>query len=161
MGEFDRVEHAQEERDKSNGVTESFDGCLNRDKLEMKCVNPHYSPVKILERKEARRILYEALSSLSETQRNRIYLYFWEQKSYSKIARLEGVDESAVRRSIARGLLQLRKSFIGTSISGNDFTEHSQTRYVKHIHPKKQTADRQNESDLLIHIYEGGSQDGE
>lgn len=161
MEEFDRAERAQKGRDKSNGLVYSLDDETVRDYLENQCVDCHQNPCRVLIKKEAFHTLSEALKSLTTTQRRRITRFVLEQKSYSEIARLEGVDESAVRRSIERGLLQLRKKLIGTSISGNDFSEHSQIRYVKHSHSKKETTDRQNESDPLINIYEGGTQNEE
>lgn len=161
MEEFDQAEHAQEERDRSNGLIYSLDDETDRDYLENLCVDCHQDPWRILVKREALHILSNALESLTTAQRRRIARSVLERKHYSEIARLEGVDESAVRRSVERGLHQLRKRLIATSISGNDFSVHSQTRYVKHFHPKKETADRQNESDLLIHIYEGGAQNGE
>lgn len=161
MEEFDRAERAQEERDRSNGLIYSLDDETVRDYLENQCVDCHQNPCRVLIKKEAFHTLSDALDSLTTTQRRRITQFVLAQKSYSEIARLEGVDESAVRRSIERGLLQLRKMLIGTSISGNDFSEHSQTRYVKHFHPKKETTDRQNGKASLININEGGVQDGE
>lgn len=100
MEEFDHAEKAQRGRDKSNGLRYSLDDEEIRDYLESQCATCHQNPSSVLIKKEAHRMLYEALSSLSTTQKHRIFLHFWEQKSYSEIARLEGVDESAVRRSI-------------------------------------------------------------
>lgn len=90
-----------------------------------------------------------------------MHLRFWEQKSYSEIARLEGVDESAVRRSIERGLRQLKKKLTGTGVTANDFAERSPTRHVKHFHPKKENTDRQKAEASIIKFDDGGVADGE
>lgn len=161
MEAFDRAEHALEERDRSNGLAYSLDDENIRDFLENQCVDCHKNPHRVFVKKEAYRILYEALKALSDSQKRRIYRRFWERKSCSEIARLEGVDESAVRRSIERGLRQLKKKLTGTGVTANDFAERSPTRYVKHFHPKKENTDRQKQSPPLINIYEGGVADGE
>ena len=91
----------------------------------------------------------------------RIYRYFFCEENYSQIARSEGVDESTVRRSIERGLIQLRKKLFGTGISTDDFAIRSHTRYVKHFHPKKEAADRQSQTSSFINMDEGGVANGE
>lgn len=158
---FDRAEHALEERDRSNGLAYSLDDENIRDFLENQCVDCHKNPHRVFVKKEAYRILHEALKTLSDSQKRRIHLRFWEQKSYSEIARLEGVDESAVRRSIERGLRQLKKKLTGTGVTVNDFAECSPTRYVKHFHPKKENADRQKAETSIIKFDDGGVADGE
>lgn len=161
MEEFDRAEHALEERDRSNGLVYSLDDENIRDFLENQCADCHKNPHRVFVKKEAYRILYDALKALSDSQKRRILLRFWEQKSCSEIARLESVDESAVRHSIGRGLRQLKKKLAGTGVTANDFAERVPTRYVKHYHPKKESTDRQNGKASLININEGGAQDGE
>ncbi len=79
----------------------------------------------------------------------------------TQIARLEGVDESAVRHSIQRGLKQLKKGLIGTGVSENDFAERLPIRYVKHFHSKKEGSDRQSNPLSLITIRERGAANGE
>ena len=55
--------------------------------------------------------LYYAIGKLPEKQAKRIYAHYYFGFSYTEIAKAEGVDESAVRRSIERGLLQAKKLF--------------------------------------------------
>lgn len=54
-------------------------------------------------------ILLSKLKELTYLQMNRIYEYFYLGLTKSEIARLEGCTESAVRKSINRGLTQLRR----------------------------------------------------
>ncbi len=54
-------------------------------------------------------ILLSKLNELTYKQMNRIYEYFYLGLTKSEIARLEGCTESAVRKSINRGLIQLRR----------------------------------------------------
>ncbi len=95
-------------------------------------------PCRIFIRMESYRILYDVLNSLPGKQAVRIiYRHFFCEENYSQIARSEDVDESAVRRSIQRDLMQLRKKLFGTGISTDDLSIRSYIRYVKHFHPKK------------------------
>lgn len=53
--------------------------------------------------------LCRALNSLPETQGRRIEAHYILSKSYQAIAKAEGVDESAVRASVKRGLQRMKK----------------------------------------------------
>lgn len=68
------------------------------------------TPADILERKEENAKLYQALASLPEKQRNRIYAhYFLGMMSKSDIAKAEGIHKSRITRSINAGLRSLEK----------------------------------------------------
>jgi len=67
------------------------------------------TPQELLERKEAFCRLCRALHSLPETQGRRIDACIILGKSVQEVADAEGVDESAVRRSIKRGLQSMKK----------------------------------------------------
>ena len=62
-----------------------------------------------MERMALERLLQEALAQLTETQRRRLLASVLNDESNQRIAALESVDESAVRRSIQRGLASLKK----------------------------------------------------
>ena len=64
------------------------------------------TPADILERKEE---LYQALASLPEKQRNRIYAHYFLGMSKSDIAKAEGIHKSRITRSINAGLRSLEK----------------------------------------------------
>lgn len=51
------------------------------------------------------------LSSLQEVQKIRLIKYFFYEKSCREIAKEEGVNHSAVAKSIAAGIEKIRKSF--------------------------------------------------
>ena len=53
--------------------------------------------------------LCAALNSLPETQGRRVDACVILGKSYSEVARVEGVHESAVRRSVERGLEKMKQ----------------------------------------------------
>ena len=53
--------------------------------------------------------LYQALASLSDKERQRVYAHFFLGMSYSSIARLENVRERSIRESIRRALRNMEK----------------------------------------------------
>lgn len=79
------------------------------DGIEAEALNLPEQPDEALERMELERLLKEALAQLTETQRRRLLASVLNDESNQRIAALESVDESAVRRSIQRGLAALKK----------------------------------------------------
>ena len=67
------------------------------------------TPQELLERMELFFHLCVALNSLPETQGRRVDACVILGKSYSEVARAEGVHESAVRRSVERGLEKMKQ----------------------------------------------------
>lgn len=64
---------------------------------------------EIYEQKVTAEQLQAAIASLPPKQRKRIYAHYILGMSKSDIARAEGVDESAVRDAISRGLKNMEK----------------------------------------------------
>ena len=79
------------------------------DGIEAEALNLPEQPDEALERMELERLLKEALAQLTETQRRRLLVSVLNDESNQRIAKRESVDESAVRRSIQRGLAALKK----------------------------------------------------
>ena len=79
------------------------------DGIEAEALNLPEQPDEALERMELERLLKEALAQLTETQRRRLLASVLNDESNQRNAALESVDESAVRRSIQRGLAALKK----------------------------------------------------
>ena len=79
------------------------------DGIEAEALNLPEQPDEVLERMELERLLQEALAQLTETQRRRLLASVLNDESNQRIAKRESVDESAVRRSIQRGLASLKK----------------------------------------------------
>ena len=63
-----------------------------------------------LEQKELYSALKESLNCLTKTQKRRIVLHFFEDKSFTEIARIENCDESSIRESIYTGIKKIRKN---------------------------------------------------
>ena len=67
------------------------------------------TPQELLERMELFIHLWNALNSLPEAQGRRVDACIIEGKSDCEVALEEGVDESAVRRAVERGLENMKK----------------------------------------------------
>lgn len=70
---------------------------------------PPLTPEEILEGRELRSALYDAVAQLPAAQARRIYAHYILGISKADLARADGVAESAVRDSIERGLKKLRE----------------------------------------------------
>ena len=70
------------------------------------------TPKQLLCIKERNLLLYKCLLGLPLQQQNRIYQVYILGYSKTAVARLEGCTEGAIRKSIKRGLLQLKKKLI-------------------------------------------------
>ena len=79
------------------------------DGIEYAACQHEPSPQELLERKERFCRLCRALNSLPETQGRRVDACVILGRSYREVARAEGVDKSAVRRSVQRGIEQMKK----------------------------------------------------
>lgn len=79
------------------------------DGIEYSACLSNPTPDELLERKENFCRLCRALNSLPETQGRRIDACIILGKSMTEVAEAEGVDESAVRHSIERGLQNMKK----------------------------------------------------
>lgn len=69
------------------------------------------SPCEIYERKVTVEQLHAAIIALPDKQAKRIYAHYFLGMSKSAIAKAEGVNESAVRDGIDRGLRNIEKFF--------------------------------------------------
>lgn len=57
-------------------------------------------------------LLQKAMQSLTEIQRERLHLYFFEGLTVREIAERQGVDRNAVWKSLQRTIEQLRQYFV-------------------------------------------------
>ena len=83
---------------------------LDRDEgIEREILQKPLNPAEIWEQRQMTELIYKGLSKLPVKQRQRIYAHFFLGMSKADIARAEGTDASSVRKSINRGLHQLKK----------------------------------------------------
>ena len=79
------------------------------DGIEYSACLRELTPDEVLELKERFCRLWNALNSLPPTQGRRVDACIILGKSFSEVALAEGVDESAVRRAVERGLENMKK----------------------------------------------------
>lgn len=81
---------------------------LTDEVLEISLLGVYEDTADLLERMECNARLHKAISKLTEVQRRRLSLYYFEGLTYSQIAKLEGVSHRAVIYSIEQALKQLK-----------------------------------------------------
>ena len=104
---FRREQHAQLMRDIRHltlkgyveGETEDY---LSENELSLEDEVIHQMDLEILQK---------AIQSLTQEQKERLYLYFFKGKSVREIARIQGTNRNTVWNSIQKTLLQLRTFF--------------------------------------------------
>lgn len=81
---------------------------LTDEVLEISLLGVYEDTADLLERMERDTRLHKAIGKLTEVQRRRLSLYYFEGLTYSQIAKLEGVSHRAVIYSIEQALKQLK-----------------------------------------------------
>lgn len=81
------------------------------DQIEVMALAQPMNPEAILEKRQKRKELFDAVMALPDKQAKRIYARFYLGLTVKEIAELEGVHTSSVYDSIQRGLHQLKKSY--------------------------------------------------
>lgn len=78
------------------------------DGIENDAMDKPVTPDELLERELTSKLVWEALASLSEIQRRRVYENIVNGKSKAEIAADENVSKTSVGESVGRGLANLR-----------------------------------------------------
>lgn len=78
--------------------------------IERLFCSPPQSPDELLVEQFVREQLYAAVMALPDKQAKRIYAHYYLGMSKAEIAQYEGVQESAIRKSIKQGLNLLFKN---------------------------------------------------
>lgn len=104
--QMDRQDHALNEKRRNNKAYYSLD--LN-DGIELQSIHQHKSPEDIYIQRIENDALYKAILSLTEKQMKRVYAYYFLGLSVTKIAQLDRVNESTIRRSIEQALRKMKK----------------------------------------------------
>ena len=103
---FERAEHNYLEKLRYHKAFYSLD---EDNGIEKDILFVSQSPDELYEKKLSQSELYAAINQLSETQAKRIYAHYFQNMTYVEIAKTEGVDASAIRHSVKRGLKQIEK----------------------------------------------------
>jgi RNA polymerase sigma factor (sigma-70 family) len=104
---FRRLAHAQAQQRSYNKVCFSYLEGMTEDFMQL----TQTSPLDHLIESETRQLLYQAIGQLSEKTQRRLIMHFFLDLSQLAIARLEGVHQSSVSRSIEQGICQLKMFF--------------------------------------------------
>lgn len=104
--QFSKDEHRQKEKIRYHRAFYSLDA---GDGIENDILFISATPQELYERKLTQEELYAAINQLPEKQAKRIYARYFQDMTVSQIAKIEGVDESSVRETITRGLIQIEK----------------------------------------------------
>lgn len=105
---FERNETAYDRRKYRYNAYFSMD---RDDGIENEALYSLKTPYEIYEEKLMRLEIYKALQSLSQKQAKRVFAHYFLSMSKTAIANYEGVTENAVRDSIERATVKLKKHF--------------------------------------------------
>lgn len=106
MASYERADAAYYLRRYRNKAYYSLD---RGDGIEHDILFVSLSPCEIYERKVTAEQLHAAIAALPDKQAKRIYAHYFLGMSKSAIARTEGINESAVRDAIDRGLKNIER----------------------------------------------------
>lgn len=104
---FRKEAHAQTMRDLRHMVLEGYEEGTTE---ELMIDKNELLEEQIIKRME-KEVLYNAVQSLTEVQRERLYLYFFEELTIREIAKKQGVTRNAVWKSIQGIITQIKKFF--------------------------------------------------
>lgn len=103
---YRRKEHAYREKLRRNKAYYSLD---RHDGIELTAIRKTKTPEVIFFENEIKSILYSAMEKLPKIQAERIILYYFKEMSYEEIAKMQNVHRTAISKSIAIGLKNLKK----------------------------------------------------
>ena len=72
---------------------------------------------EIMTRLVDNQLLYDALQNLTQTQRERIYAYFFKELSLEEIAEKEGIYFTTIQQSISSSLKSIYELFVNNGFS--------------------------------------------
>ena len=104
---FRKEAHAQEMRDLRHVTKEGY----TEGETEDLAFNSRESLEDMVIRQMEMETLQKAMQSLTEAQRERLHLYFFEGLTYRQIAEKKGIGEKNVRESITGAIKKIKKYF--------------------------------------------------
>lgn len=104
---FRKEAHAQEMRDLRHVTKEGY----TEGETEDLAFDSGESLEDMVIRQMELETLQKAMQSLTEVQRERLHLYFFEGLTYRQIAEKKGIGEKNVRESIAGAIKKIKKFF--------------------------------------------------
>lgn len=104
---FRREAHAEQMRDLRNRTAEGY---TEGDTEDLLIESPESLEDMVIRQMEIE-TLQKAMQTLSEIQRERLHLYFFEGLTYRQIGEKLGVSDMSVRESIGASLKKIKKFF--------------------------------------------------
>ncbi len=104
---FRKEAHAQEMRDLRHVTKEGY----TEGETEDLAFDSRESLEDMVIRQMELETLQKAMQSLTEVQRERLHLYFFEGLTYRQIAKKKGIGEKNVRESITGAIKKIKKFF--------------------------------------------------
>ena len=104
---FRKEAHAQEMRDLRHVTKEGY----TEGETEDLAFDSRESLEDMVIRQMEMETLQKAMQSLTEVQRERLHLYFFEGLTYRQIAEKKGIGEKNVRESITSAIKKIKKFF--------------------------------------------------
>ncbi len=104
---FRKEAHAQEMKDLRHTTREGY----AEGETEELMIPPEETLEDVVIRQIELEILQKAMQSLTEVQKERLHLYFFEGMTVRSIAEKQGVNRNAVWKSIQGTIEQLRRNF--------------------------------------------------
>lgn len=104
---FRKETHAQEMRDLRHTIKEGYTEGETEDLI----FDSGESLEDMVIRQMELETLQKAMQSLTEVQRERLHLYFFEGLTYRQIAEKKGIGEKSVRESITSAIKKIKKFF--------------------------------------------------
>ena len=104
---FRKEAHAEQMRDLRNRTAEGY---TEGDTEDLLMESPESLEDMVIRQMEIE-TLQKAMQTLSEIQRERLHLYFFEGLTYRQIAEKKGIGEKNVRESVASALKKIKNFF--------------------------------------------------
>jgi len=103
-----RREQAEEKSDKRH----LSDKDIERNDLDDFVANRPFDFVDEIANNSEAEYVRQALEALTDTQKRRVYMYFFDNLNCAKIAKNEGVSEKNIRKSIYQSLEKIKYFFM-------------------------------------------------
>lgn len=104
---FRKEAHAQTMRDLRHMVLEGYEEGTTEDLM----IDTNELLEERIIKQMEKEVLHNAMQSLTEVQRERLHLYFFEGLTYRQIVEKKGIGEKNVRESITGAIKKIKKYF--------------------------------------------------
>ena len=111
VAEYLEIERKREQAEERRDRRHLSDKDIDRNDLDNFLADRPADFVELIAKASEAETLRRALDCLTDTQRRRVQMYFFDGFTYRQIAEFENANEKSVRESITGALGKLKKSF--------------------------------------------------